>query len=51
LRLLDIGWYEHRLADADHFVWKIEYDKPLIVSEFGGEAKFGLHDDPDTRWT
>jgi beta-glucuronidase len=46
-----IGWYEHKPEDADKTVWKIAYDKPLIVSEFGGDAKYGLHGDPDTRWT
>ncbi len=46
-----IGWYEHKPEDADKTVWKIAYDKPLIVTEFGGEAKYGLHGDPDTRWT
>jgi beta-glucuronidase len=46
-----IGWYEHKPEDADRTVWKIAYDKPLIVSEFGGDAKYGLHGDPDTRWT
>jgi beta-glucuronidase len=46
-----IGWYELKPEDADKTVWKIAYDKPLIVSEFGGDAKFGLHGDPDTRWT
>jgi beta-glucuronidase len=46
-----IGWYEHKPEDADKTVWKFAYDKPLIVTEFGGEAKYGLHGDPDTRWT
>jgi hypothetical protein len=46
-----IGWYEHTPEDADKTVWKIAYDKPLIVSEFGGDAKYGLHGDPDRRWT
>ena len=46
-----IGWYEHTPEDADKTVWKIAYDKPLIVSEFGGDAKYGLHGEPDTRWT
>jgi beta-glucuronidase len=45
-----IGWYEHKPEEADKIVWKIAYDKPLI-SEFGGGAKYGLHGDPDTRWT
>lgn len=46
-----IGWYERKPEDADKTVWKIAYDKPLIVSEFGGDAKYGLHGDADTRWT
>jgi beta-glucuronidase len=46
-----IGWYEHKPEDADKTVWKIAFDKPLIVSEFGADAKYGLHGDPDTRWT
>jgi beta-glucuronidase len=46
-----IGWYEQRPEDADETIWKIFYDKPLIVSEFGGDAKFGLRGDPETRWT
>jgi beta-glucuronidase len=46
-----IGWYEQTPEDADKTTWKVGYDKPLIVSEFGGDAKFGLHGDPDTRWT
>ncbi|HEY0759368.1 MAG TPA: glycoside hydrolase family 2 TIM barrel-domain containing protein [Acidisarcina sp.] len=43
-----IGWYEHNPEDADVTVWKIAYDKPLIMSEFGGEAKAGIHG-PDTQ--
>ena len=46
-----IGWYEKKPEDADQITWKTVYEKPLIVSEFGGEAKYGLHGDPDTRWT
>jgi beta-glucuronidase len=46
-----IGWYEHTPEDAAETVWKTPYDKPLIVSEFGGEAKYGLHGDSDNRWT
>jgi beta-glucuronidase len=46
-----IGWYEQTPEDADKTAWKVGYDKPLIVSEFGGDAKFGLRGDPDTRWT
>jgi beta-glucuronidase len=46
-----IGWYEQTPEDADKTTWKVGYDKPLIVSEFGGDAKFGLRGAPDMRWT
>ena len=46
-----IGWYEQAPEDADQTVWKTAYEKPLIVSEFGGDAKYGLHGDTDKRWT
>jgi len=46
-----IGWYEQLPQDADTTVWHIAYRKPLIVSEFGGDAKAGLHGDPTQRWT
>jgi beta-glucuronidase len=46
-----IGWYEGTPASADETEWKIAYDKPLIVSEFGGSAKAGLHGPKDQRWT
>ena len=46
-----IGWYVRRPADADSIDWVSEYDKPLIMSEFGGDALFGHHGDPSTRWT
>ena len=46
-----IGWYEQAPQDADLTHWHIAYQKPLIVSEFGGDAKAGLHGDPTQRWT
>lgn len=46
-----IGWYIHRPADADRVEWISQYDKPLIMSEFGGDALSGLHGDPRARWT
>jgi beta-glucuronidase len=46
-----IGWYTHKPADADNIDWVSKYDKPLIMSEFGGDALFGKHGDADTRWT
>ncbi len=46
-----IGWYIHRPADADAIDWSSQYDKPLIMSEFGGDALFGYHGDALARWT
>jgi beta-glucuronidase len=46
-----IGWYEGKPEDADHMEWDIRFEKPLIVSEFGADAKFGLHGGGDARWT
>jgi beta-glucuronidase len=46
-----IGWYEQRPESADTAEWRIGYQKPLIVSEFGGEAKAGLHGGDSDRWT
>jgi beta-glucuronidase len=46
-----IGWYEQLPQDADTTAWHVAYQKPLIVSEFGGDAKAGLHGAPTKRWT
>lgn len=46
-----IGWYEKTPEDAVNTTWKIAYDKPLIMSEFGGDAKAGLHGGDHDRWT
>jgi len=46
-----IGWYEQAPQDADSTRWHVGYQKPLIVSEFGGDAKAGLHGAATQRWT
>lgn len=46
-----IGWYSHSVADLDITDWSSKYNKPLIMSEFGGDALFGNHSDAQTRWT
>ena len=46
-----IGWYEGKPETADTTQWRIDYEKPLIVSEFGGGAEAGLHGSEDERWT
>jgi beta-glucuronidase len=46
-----IGWYVHRPEDADSIDWISQYGKPMIMSEFGGDALFGYHGEAHTRWT
>ncbi|HEV2485968.1 MAG TPA: glycoside hydrolase family 2 TIM barrel-domain containing protein [Terracidiphilus sp.] len=46
-----IGWYEQRPETADVTEWRIAYQKPMIMSELGGDAKAGLHGGPNDRWT
>jgi beta-glucuronidase len=46
-----IGWYDGLPPKADRTDWKIAYEKPLVMSEFGAEAVAGLHGDEQTRWT
>lgn len=45
-----IGWYRD-VNDAAKMTWEIPYDKPVIVSEFGGGAKYGYHGAKNQRWT
>jgi beta-glucuronidase len=45
-----IGWYRD-VNDAPKMTWEIPYNKPVIVSEFGGGAKFGYHGAKNQRWT
>jgi beta-glucuronidase len=46
-----VGWYEGRPESADTTEWRVDYQKPLIVSEFGGGAKAGLHGGDTDRWS
>lgn len=46
-----IGWYEQTPEDAATTTWTIAYDKPLLMSEWGGAAKAGLHGGEHERWT
>jgi len=46
-----IGWYDGGIEKCKTISWQIEVDKPVIVSEFGAGAKYGLHGDKDARWT
>ncbi|WP_158942816.1 glycoside hydrolase family 2 protein [Granulicella sp. S190] len=44
-----IGWYDMRPEDADNIKWVLP-QKPILISEFGAEAKQGVHGGKDQRW-
>ena len=49
-----IGWYDGPIDSIDKTTWDIHYQKPLIMSEWGGGARFGHHAKPGekpTQWT
>jgi len=46
-----IGWYLEHPETADVTQWRIDYQKPVIMSELGGDAKAGLHGGEKDRWT
>lgn len=45
-----IGWYQGQPALADTITWDLP-QKPVIMSEFGAEAKAGNHGTIADRWT
>jgi len=46
-----VGWYDGTPEKCDRVRWEIHSDKPVIVSEFGGDALQGRHGTRDDRWT
>jgi len=45
------GWYGGSLENAPNAKWSIKYNKPVVISEFGGGALQGLHGTINERWT
>ncbi|HEX9046963.1 MAG TPA: glycoside hydrolase family 2 TIM barrel-domain containing protein, partial [Verrucomicrobiae bacterium] len=45
------GWYDGTLEKIDRTTWSIKWQKPVFISEFGADAKQGLHADTDTRFS
>lgn len=45
-----VGWYRD-VNDAAKMTWEVPYDKPVIISEFGGGALYGWHADDQTRFS
>ena len=46
-----IGWYDGLPEKCDSISWQIDIDKPVLISEFGAGAKYGLHGQKIDRWT
>ena len=46
-----IGWYDGLPEKCQTISWKISQNKPVLISEFGAGAKYGLHGDSLTRWS
>ena len=46
------GWYFGGLpSEITKYDFNIKYAKPVVVSEFGGDALGGFHADENTRWS
>ena len=45
------GWYDGLPEKIDRLRWTVKYDKPVFISEFGADAKAGLHADALTRFS
>ena len=46
-----LGWYRGTNESCRDMKWEVPYDKPVIISEFGGDALQGHHGDKTERWT
>ncbi|MVN91745.1 glycoside hydrolase family 2 protein [Mucilaginibacter aquatilis] len=48
-----MGWYAKWPSEPGNVEWKSNFNKPLIISEFGAEALYGNHGSKDTAglWT
>ncbi|HMC93946.1 MAG TPA: glycoside hydrolase family 2 TIM barrel-domain containing protein, partial [Polyangia bacterium] len=46
-----VGWYDGLPAKCDGLTWRSVFEKPIVVSEFGADAKAGLHADALTRFS
>jgi beta-glucuronidase len=46
-----VGWYDGTPPKIDRITWSLKYKKPVVISEFGADAKQGLHADALTRFS
>ncbi|WP_343728309.1 glycoside hydrolase family 2 TIM barrel-domain containing protein [Duganella sp.] len=45
------GWYWSNNKEMMKFSFKVNYNKPVLVTEFGADALGGYHADSDTKWS
>lgn len=45
------GWYWELPKELSKYKFQIKYNKPVIITEVGGDALGGYHADEDTRWS
>lgn len=45
---LYMGWYRPWTRSPEEYTWNVSRGKPLVFSEFGGEALYGKHGDRET---
>jgi beta-glucuronidase len=46
-----IGWYDGLTEKCKTAEFDIQFNKPVMISEFGGDALQGNHGSKDARWT
>ncbi|HVR63182.1 MAG TPA: glycoside hydrolase family 2 TIM barrel-domain containing protein [Polyangia bacterium] len=46
-----IGWYDGLPDKCATITWTTAFDKPMVMTEFGGDARAGKHGDPLTRFS
>ena len=46
-----VGWYDGAVEKCDRVKWTFPVEKPVILSELGGGAKYGRHGNPNERFT
>lgn len=46
-----LGWYGGKVEDIPDHSWSSDFQKPLVISEFGAGALAGFFADKDTRWS
>jgi beta-glucuronidase len=46
-----VGWYDGLPEKCDKITWQIKYNKPVMISEFGADALFGMSGDSLTRFS